>query len=297
MAPVARVAGTARVAVVPEYIVRDGLRLAAYRFGGRGPGLMFVHATGFHAHVWLPMVEFLRPHFTLFGFDLPGHGESETPTDPEAHHYRRMSEDLLAVADHFALARFAGIGHSVGGALIVQAELLQPGTVTGAVLYEPIVLPPEETEETVAAAQARTRRTTFASTGEMIERWSRRGAFSTFDPGALRAYVEYGVRDRADGTVELKCSREVEVATFVQDTQSGTWPELSRYAVPTLVFAGTESTSRVLPYIEEQARLMQNARAELLAGYSHFLPFERPREMAERAIAFLTASGPAATRS
>lgn len=285
-----------RVAFAPEFVAHDGLRLAAYRFGGRGPGAILVHATGFHAHVWLPMLPLLASHFTLFAFDLRGHGESEASADPAAYHYRRMTGDLLAVADHFGLGRFAGIGHSVGGALIVQAELVRPGMLTGAVLYEPIVLPPEETEETIAAAQARARRMVFTSTEEMIERWSRRGAFSTFHPDALRAYVEYGVRDRPDGAVELKCSRETEVATFVQDTQSGIWPGLARYAAPTLIFAGTESTSRVRPYAERQARLMRDARAERLAGHSHFLPFERPHEMAERAIAFLTASGPAATR-
>ncbi len=33
-----------------------GLRLAAYGFGGAGPPLVLAHATGFHAHVWLPLL-------------------------------------------------------------------------------------------------------------------------------------------------------------------------------------------------------------------------------------------------
>jgi pimeloyl-ACP methyl ester carboxylesterase len=124
----------------------------------------------------------------------------------------------------------------------------------------------------------------------MIDRWSERPPFGSFHPDALRAYVEYGVRDRADGTVELKCSRDAEVATFLQDTVSGTWAELDGYRTPTLILAGERSTSRVAPLAERQAARMPDARAERLAGYSHFLPFERPHEMAKRAMEFLSAT-------
>ena len=280
-----------RVSVEPEIVVSEGVRLAAYRFGGAGAPLVLVHATGFHAHVWLPLLPALRRRFKVFAFDLRGHGESQAPGAPEMYRYRRMADDLLAVADHFGFRRFAALGHSVGGALVVRAELTRPGPVTRAMLFEPIILPPDQTEETAAAQAARTRRTAFASTGEMIERWSRRGPFAAFAPEALRAYVEYGVRDRDDGAVELKCSREAEVATFLQDTESGLWAELGRFRTPTLILAGERSTSRVLPAIPGQARLMPNARAEILPGLSHFLPFERPEEMAARTIEFLLEGG------
>ncbi|MBI2207234.1 MAG: alpha/beta hydrolase [Candidatus Rokubacteria bacterium] len=277
-----------RVVVEPELVVTGGERIAAYRFGGDGPPLLLVHATGFHAHCWLPLLDHLRPCFSLFAFDLPGHGESSTPADPARYHFTRMADDLLAVLDHFGLPRVAALGHSVGGALVVRAELLRPGTVTRAVLFEPIILPPEQQEETRAAEAARTRRMVFDSTADMIARWSTRGPFATFDPAALEAYVEYGVRDRADGTVELKCSRPAEVATFMQDTTSGIWNDLERYATPAMIYAGERSTSRAAPLVERIAARMRDARAERLATFSHFLPFERPRAMAERAIAFLT---------
>jgi pimeloyl-ACP methyl ester carboxylesterase len=280
--------GARRLAFPPEMVRGDGgVRIAAYRFGGDGPPVMLVHATGFHAHVWLPMLERLCARYSLFAFDLRGHGESDKPSDVDAYHYQVMARDLLAVADHFRLARFAGLGHSVGGALLVAAEIARPGTVTRAVLFEPIVLPPELAEETPAAAAARARRTEFASTDEMMERWSSRGPFASFDPEALRAYIDYGVRDRADGGVELKCAREAEVSTFVNDTRTGIWTDLDRYRTPTLIVAGDRSTSRAAPIAERQAEAMIDAHVERHADLSHFLPFERPRAMAERAIAFI----------
>lgn len=68
----------------PERVTAgDGVRLAAYRFGGDGPPLLLAHATGFHAHVWLPLLGALRERFTV---------------------YEALGRDLLAVADHFRLA-------------------------------------------------------------------------------------------------------------------------------------------------------------------------------------------------
>src|SRR5262245_42065038 len=89
-----------RVAVAPDMVVAaDGVRLAAYRLGGYGPPLLLCHATGLHAHVWLPMLPVLRRHFTLYAFDLRGHGESEAPASVEAYHWRTLGDDVLAVAD------------------------------------------------------------------------------------------------------------------------------------------------------------------------------------------------------
>ncbi|MBI1735865.1 MAG: alpha/beta hydrolase [Candidatus Rokubacteria bacterium] len=273
----------------PERVHGDGgVGIAAYRFGGAGPPLLLVHATGFHAHCWLPLLDPLRARFTVFAFDLRGHGESETPPGTEAYGFVRMARDLAAVLDHFGRPRVAAIGHSVGAALVIQAELDVPGTMTRAVLFEPIVLPPEQTEETKAAGAARKRRHVFDSTAQMIERWSSRPPFDTFDPAALAAYVEHGVRARPDGTVALKCSREAEVATFVNDTRTSIWAALGRYGTPSLIVAGGRSTSRAAPLAERQAARMANARAERFETLTHFLPFERPREMAARAIAFLT---------
>ena len=270
----------------------DGLRLAAYRFGGAGSPLVLAHATGFHAHVWLPWLGALRERFTVYAWDLRGHGESGRPGDLEAYRYEALGRDLLAVADRFGLGRVFAIGHSVGGAVIVQAEVLRPGTVARAVLFEPIILPPGVTAPTQRVAAAERRRRVFASTAEMLERWAGRPPFASFDPEALRGYVEHGVRPRPDGAVELKCSLEAEVGTFLQDVRSDLWARLGEYRTPTLVLAGDRSDSRAAPLAERQAARMAAARAGRLPGLSHVLPVARPREMAARALAFLLGGTP-----
>ena len=274
--------------MAPELVVAgDGVRLAAYRFGGYGPPLLLCHATGLHAHVWLPMLPVLRRHFTLYAFDLRGHGESEAPRDLEAYDWRTLGDDVLAVADAFGLVRFAAVGHSAGGALVIQAELTRPGTVSGAVLVEPILYPPEVTGDSPGIALAERRRAVFDSTDDMIERWSSRGPFAALHPEALRCYVEFGVRDLPDGRVALKCDPRTEAMTYRGDVRSGIWERLPGYLTPTLILTGRRDGFRRSEWAEGQATAMVNARAERDPTLGHFMPLERPEAIARRVVRFL----------
>lgn len=274
--------------IAPEFVRgTDGVRVAGYRLGGSGPPLLLAHATGFHAHVWLPLLPALAPRFTVLALDLRGHGESPAPATLEGYAWARLAGDLLAVADHFGATRFCALGHSTGGAMVVLAELARPGTVERAVLFEPIIYPPEVTEPSPVIPAAQRRQIEFASTAEMLARWSRRGALAALDPEALRCYVEYGVRPLPGGRVALKCSREAEVSTYRGDLDTGIWPRLGAYRTPTLVMTGRRDDHRRSHYAEALAAAMPHGCAERDARLGHFLPLERPREIAARALRFL----------
>lgn len=276
------------VLVAPEAVrAAGGVRVAAYRLGGTGPPLLLAHATGLHAHVWLPLVPVLAPHFTVLALDLRGHGESEAPATLEGYAWARLAGDLLAVADHFGAVPFHALGHSTGGAMVVLAELARPGTVARAVLCEPIIYPPEVTEPSPIIPAAQKRQTEFDSTAEMLTRWSQRGPLAALDPEALRCYVEYGVRPLPDGRVTLKCSREAEVATYRGDVDTGIWARLGAYRTPTLVMTGRRDDHRRSHYAEALAAAMPHGRAERDESLGHFLPLERPREIGARAVRFL----------
>ena len=72
----------------------------------------------------------LRRQRRLVAPELRGHGESGW--DPAAH-YRaeRYVADLVAVVDHFGLARFDLLGHSLGSLIAVVFAARYPERVTG----------------------------------------------------------------------------------------------------------------------------------------------------------------------
>ena len=113
--------------------------------GTATPVLLFSHATGFHGRVWEPMASFLNDQFRCVSIDLRGHGMSQLP--PEAGlAWSRMADDLLAVlsSGRFPEGPLHGIGHSMGRAALVLAAARRPAAFRSLWLYEPVIVPTED---------------------------------------------------------------------------------------------------------------------------------------------------------
>jgi pimeloyl-ACP methyl ester carboxylesterase len=93
----------------------------------RQPPVLFVHgAGGTHQH-WLYQVRDLAPSPT-YTLDLPGHGRSEGPGQDTIEAY---SDWLIAFLDAAELERVVLVGHSMGGAIALDAAMRHSGRVMG----------------------------------------------------------------------------------------------------------------------------------------------------------------------
>jgi pimeloyl-ACP methyl ester carboxylesterase len=101
---------------------RDGLRLAATRFGpATGPGVLFLHGFGQTRHAWRSVASRLaRRGWSVLTLDLRGHGESAWA---EAYRFVDFEDDVEVATQTFD-APPAVVGASMGGilGLIGQAE-------------------------------------------------------------------------------------------------------------------------------------------------------------------------------
>ena len=62
-----------------SFTTDDGVIIQTYDWGGEGPPLLLAHATGLHAHVWLPLVQRLRSSFHCYAIDARAQGDSTAP--------------------------------------------------------------------------------------------------------------------------------------------------------------------------------------------------------------------------
>ena len=142
----------------------DGVELAVYDFGGTGPDLLLVHATGFCAGVLLPLATALSGRFRCHALDLRGHGRSGRPADG-GFPWSDFATDVLTVIDALGLDHPLGFGHSCGGASLLLAEQARPATFAALHLFEPVVLPDQDpsfpVEKNPLSRGARRRRETF----------------------------------------------------------------------------------------------------------------------------------------
>lgn len=282
------------VLIEPTFVPStDGVSVASYDFGGEGPLLVFCHATGFCAGMYEPIARRLLDRFHCIGVDFRGHGRSERP-DGITMAWSGMGHDLLAVIDHALAERgdpadtpVLAVGHSMGGASIVLAELIRPGTIASAWALEPILFPtPEDFDpngghpvhESPLVAGARRRRPEFESRDAAFERYSSRPPFSEIDAEVLRAYVDYGFRDLPDGSVRLRCEPETEAQVF-ENSFAGAFERLAEIDFPFLVAASGDGMA---PALITGDVVAQNERFERVEypDLTHFGPFEDPAHIA-----------------
>ncbi|HZQ27345.1 MAG TPA: alpha/beta hydrolase [Acidimicrobiales bacterium] len=260
-------------------------RIAAYDFGGDGPDLLLAHATGFHAHAWLPVVEHLRDRFHCYAFDERAHGHSTPPADGD-YDWHRFADDALAVADGFGLHRPCVAGHSCGGALVLLAEQARPGSFRALWCYEPVIFPtdeppPPDTENPLSAG-ARRRREVFPSLEAAYENFAAKPPMSRFDPAALRAYVEHGFApvEGADGEVRILCRGADEASTYDAGLFHDAFPRLREVIPPVTLVCGEHTDAFGVDALRLDAARLPHARLEVLPGLTHFGPFEDPAAIA-----------------
>ncbi|MCH8026194.1 MAG: alpha/beta hydrolase, partial [Chloroflexi bacterium] len=95
----------------------DGVTLRYLDWGGDGPPLILIHATGFLAALWRPIAERLSARFRVVAMDQRGHGESDKP--PDGYRFDVFADDLQRLIEALELESPIAAGHSSGGTTIV----------------------------------------------------------------------------------------------------------------------------------------------------------------------------------
>jgi pimeloyl-ACP methyl ester carboxylesterase len=279
----------------PRIPAADGVDLATYHLGGDGPPVLLLHATGFHGRCWLPLAPALTDRFSVWSVDQRGHGSSGKAPEGRYHDWGVFVDDCFAVLEALGRGPWRGIGHSMGGAVLLLAEQRRPGTFTDLCCYEPVVNRPGEPPDGVGGRipmsdLARKRRPRFASRQEARDNFAAKPPMSRFDPAALDAYVTYGFVDDPEGGVTLACTREDEASIYEGAAHAGAWARLPDVRPPVAVLGGEDPHDPVSRIIEDVARRLPRGGARRLTGLSHFGPFEDPLGVGRIAAAALGGS-------
>lgn len=270
-----------------------GIRMHAYDWGGNGPTLVLSHATGLHAHVWLPLVTELRSSFRCVGIDLMAQGASSAPTDNNLH-WDGVAAGVVAVLDHLELSGHGeafAIGHSQGGYAVLEAELRRPHTFQSIFAYEPVVFPPlpgmspgDVWPDNPMAVLTRRRRRTFVSADAAVTNFASKPPFGRCDHSVIESYVHWGfqptgvVSESGEQQIGLRCSPETEAGLF-QGSVTDVFSRLPQLATRVVYGLGEEPGTfiDVVPRAHEET-----PHSSLLhfPGRTHFGILEDVKDMA-----------------
>jgi pimeloyl-ACP methyl ester carboxylesterase len=277
----------ARCMPLPE----RGVEIALLDWGGDGPLVFMHHANGFCAGTLGLVADALVPRFRVIGMDARGHGDSSKPEEPGAYAWENFSADYLAVAERLAHecggGRVAvGLGHSFGGTSVLGAAAQRPASFERLVLVDPVVPPPPQVlvaydadpervaRITALVERARRRRSIWPSLADARQHFASRALFANWLPAALDLYLEHGLRQRADGQVELRCPAAIESAVFSQSGGLDMEDLARRATVPTTVLWARSGDFPPAVY-QRVFGAMTDARI-VPVDSGHLIPMERP---------------------
>lgn len=272
----------------------NGIRLHYLDWGGAGPPLLFMHPTGFHAHIWEPYVERFAGRYRCLALDTRGHGDSDKPG---SYGWTDFADDLEAFLDRLGLSAITGVGHSAGGTAIAVVAARAQAAFARIALLDPILFfgPPRQvpTSDTTRLSGAARRRMDFPSREAALFNYASKPPFNTWDRRFLELYVRYGVRDNADGTVTLKCSGADEAEMYRWGPRPLRAEEfLPAIGCPVLLVGGTRSDAFSPETAQKALQALPHAGLVAIEGAGHFAPFERPDEALTAVDRFLHAAEP-----
>jgi len=221
----------------------------------RDPSLLFVHGAGGNGEIWERQAEYFKGKHSVFRLDLPGHGGSDLRGENRISSYARWVR--LSSEELFPKRPFVLVGHSMGGAIVLELALSPPECMKGIVLVG-------------SGAKLGVTRAIFQMLSENPEAFFEtigQFAFSSSAPMALR---ERFVR------MTRQCAPSVIFGDFTACDHFDIRSRLSEIRLPALVLCGEEDQLTPVKYSRDLHEIISSSRLVLIPHAGHMVMLEQP---------------------
>jgi pimeloyl-ACP methyl ester carboxylesterase len=266
----------------------NGIRLHYLDWGGDGPPIVILHATGFLGRIYRPIAEALRSIGYVYSYDQRGHGDSDHPA-LDAIGWDYSADDLEGFLSEMGLKEARALGHSAGATAIAAVASRRPDLIVRAVLVEPVIVDPADPPDRPNDLYSRTlkRKSVFDSVAAMYRNFENKPPYNTWRKEILHDYCEFGTRPDAHGRRVLKCPPEIEARIYGTARDFDGFAPMQRCPVPLLLIFGEKTDSPGIALKDRIAAAAPHRRVVVVPDTTHFLPMERPEETARIARQFL----------
>lgn len=226
----------------------------------------------------------LGARFRVVALDLPGHGGSGLPDDPDLLTIPGVAGMLAGLLPRLGLSRAVWVGYSMGGRVALAAAVLHPERVAALVLESttPGLESPEAREERRAADEDRA--------GALESR-----GLHPFVDGWLAAPLFHGLRRLREEEWAAERRRRLRnrpeaLAAVLRGMGTGSQPwfggDLPALPVPALLLVGAED-AKFVSEARSMASLLRTSRLAEVPGVGHVVHREAPAAWLTEVLRFL----------
>ncbi len=258
-----------------EFVQVNGIRPGVV-CEGDGPALVMLHGFTGSAAAWGRHLDALAAcGLRVIAFDLPGHGQSDAPTDARRYAMERCQQDILDALRELGVSEGQAVllGYSMGGRIALYSafsgffralvlESASPG------LDDPIEREKRRNDdEELAASIERDGVEAFVARWEKLPLFDSQHALSPEVREALRIQR---LDNRARGLAQSLRGAGTGV-------QPSLFPRLPQLRIPVLLIAG-ELDTKFTAIARSMALALPQARLRIVHGAGHAVHLERPQE-------------------
>ena len=124
------------------FVEIPGGRLHYLDWGGPGLQTHLLHANGFCAGIYTPLVKYFTTDLRIVASDIRGHGDSDRAVLEPIRHWDVFANDLKLLVEGAMTPPVIGIGHSLGAVSTLIAAATYPHLFSRIILMDPVVLLP-----------------------------------------------------------------------------------------------------------------------------------------------------------
>lgn len=237
-----------------------------YELHGSGPAVVLIHGLGLNRHMWAPYVEALAPRYTVVTYDLLGHGDSVKQASP--YRMAQFVEQIETLRRHVGLDRIALAGFSFGGIINRAYALAHAGHCSALIVLASYHDRTEAQRDAVLARVEQARQAGPAATVDAaLARWFTED-YSKAHPEALRQVRDWVTANDTDVYPHLYHLMATCDADLVEEVRDIT--------CPALIVASEKDPGNTPAMAEALAKVMPNARVEVVEGLRHMGLYEEP---------------------
>lgn len=263
--------------------------------------VVFIHANGFPPASYDNILENLKNNYEVDNFLL-------RPLWKEISDYRNLKsweifcEDFEKFLNNSKTKKNIGIGHSIGGNIILHTAIKKPDFFSKIILLDPTLFPPKiifvwkllnmfnlQDKFLNLSKSAKNKKMHYKSYNELYNNYRKKEIFKLINDENLKLYIDSIIKINEDKSIDITYSNHWERTIYNKGLLKDNyiWENINNLQIPCLIIRAHKSTALPLSSIKKIKKKNKFIKIETMTNVTHLFPFEQPEIVTKKINNFI----------